>query len=62
MKSNPLKKYLLEIADKVDENTTLEDIYEQLSFLNDIAISEKQYKNNETLSHSQLVKESENWF
>jgi len=56
MTKQALKKSLLEIADKVKDNTSVEDIYKQLSFLLDIEESEQQEKNGQTLTQKQVEK------
>lgn len=61
MEATRLKQYLLEIADKVQDDTELEDIYQQLSLLNDIDISEQQVINGETVPQSEVIKQSERW-
>lgn len=44
MKEVALKKYLIQIANKLTSESTLEDVYEQLSLLSDIDESEQQEK------------------
>ena len=44
MKKVALKKYLIEIANKLTPETTLEDVYQHLSLLSDIDESEQQEK------------------
>lgn len=61
MTKQALKKSLLEIADKVKDNTSVEDIYKQLSFLLDIEESEQQEKNGQTLTQKQVEKLSAKW-
>jgi len=56
-----LRKSLIEIADKVKEETSIEDIYKQMSYLFDIEESEEQEKNGETLTQKQVEKLSRKW-
>jgi hypothetical protein len=61
MRSEKLKQYLLEIAEKIDENTDLEDIYAQLALLADIDESEEQEKNGEVHSQEEVEKMAKEW-
>ena len=61
MKEVALKKYLIQIADKLTPESTLEDVYEQLSLLSDIDESEQQEKNGETLSQKEVQTISQEW-
>lgn len=61
MKEVALKKYLIQIADKLTPESTLEDVYEQLSLLSDIDESEQQEKNGETLSQKDVQTMSREW-
>ncbi len=56
-----LKKYLIQIADKLTPESTLEDVYEQLSLLSDIDESEKQEKSGEILTQAEVQQKSRNW-
>ena len=56
-----LKRSLLEIAEKVKADTSVEDIYKQLSYLFDIEESELQEKNGHTLTQKQVEKLSAKW-
>jgi hypothetical protein len=44
MESSVLKKHLLEIAEKLTPESTIEDVYQHLSLLADIDESENQEK------------------
>jgi predicted transcriptional regulator len=59
--SNKLKEHLLEIASKVTDETSLEDIYLQLALLADIDESEEQETKGEILSHEEVIAKSEQW-
>lgn len=61
MKEVALKKYLTQIADKLTPESTLEDVYEQLSLLSDIDESEQQEKNGKTLSQTEVQSISHEW-
>ena len=61
MKEVALKKYLIQIADKLTPESTLEDVYEQLSLLSDIDESEQQEKNGETFSQQEVENISKEW-
>ena len=61
MKQVALKKYLIQIAEKLSPDSTLEDVYEQLSLLSDIDESEQQEKNGETLSQKDVQTISKEW-
>lgn len=58
---NKLKEHLLEIANKVTDNTSLEDVYQQLSLLADIEESEKEEAAGQTLTHEEVVSKSGKW-
>jgi len=59
--TNKLKEHLIEIANKVTDQTSLEDIYLQLSLLTDIDVSEEQEAKGEVLSHDEVKAKSEQW-
>jgi hypothetical protein len=61
MKEVALKKYLIQIADKLTPESTLEDVYEQLSLLSDIDESEQQEKNGEILTQKEVQTMSREW-
>jgi hypothetical protein len=50
MKEVKLKEYLKQIAERLTEDSTLEDVFEQLSLLADIDESEEQEKNGDVLT------------
>ena len=56
-----LKNNLLQIAQQVDQHTTLEDVYKLLAMLEDIEESEAQAERGEVLTHEEVVKQSEQW-
>ncbi len=59
--TNKLKEHLIEIANKVTDQTSLEDIYLQLALLTDIDESEEQEAKGEVLSHDEVKEKSEQW-
>jgi len=59
--TNKLKEHLIEIANKVTDQTSLEDIYLQLSLLTDIDESEEQEANGDVLSHEEVIAKSDEW-
>ena len=61
MKEVALKRYLIQIADKLTPESTLEDVYEQLSLLSDIDESEQQERRGEILTQQEVKKESLEW-
>lgn len=61
MEKTRLKKSLIEIAEKVNDKTTVEDIYNRLAFLLDIEESEEQERNGKVFSQSQVEKMSKKW-
>ena len=56
-----LKKHLIQIADKLKPDSTLEDVYEHLSLLTDIEISENQEKNQEVFAQEEVQHQSKQW-
>lgn len=56
-----LKEYLNTIAGQLTPESTLEDVYEQLSLLADIEISEEQERNGEVLSQAEVEQQSKEW-
>ena len=56
-----LKEHLKQIANTLTSESTLEDVYEQLSLLSDIEISEQQDKVGEILTQREVELESKEW-
>jgi len=52
MTTTTIKKSFLEIASKVNRNTTIEDVYKHLALLNDIEKLEEQEKEGKVLTHN----------
>ena len=61
MQSTKIKEYLLQIADRVTPETTLEDIYNQLALLSDIDESERQDQDGKTYSQDQVEQKTKEW-
>ncbi|MCC5938077.1 MAG: hypothetical protein JJU34_12415 [Lunatimonas sp.] len=61
MKAVKLKAYLNQIADRLTEDSTLEDLYEQLSLLADIDESEEQVEKGEILTQKEVEERSKEW-
>jgi len=61
MESSVLKKYLLEIAEKLTPESTIEDVYQHLSMLADIDESEDQEKKGEVFTQNQVREASGKW-
>ena len=56
-----LKEHLIQIAGRLTKDSTLEDVYDQLSLLADIEESEEQFENGETITHAEAIEESKEW-
>jgi hypothetical protein len=56
-----LKDHLIQIADRLTPESTIEDVFEQLSLLSDIEISEEQERVGETLTHEEVDEASKGW-
>lgn len=56
-----LKEHLIQIADQLTSKSTLEDVYEHLSLLSDIEISEEQERSGEVLSQQEVIERSKEW-
>lgn len=56
-----LKEHLIQIAEQLTSESTLEDVYEQLSLLNDIELSQQQEEEGEVLTQSEVVARSREW-
>ena len=61
MQSTKIKEYLLQIADKVTPETTLEDIYNQLALLSDIDESEKEVQDGKVYTQDQVEQKAKEW-
>ena len=56
-----IKQTLLQIANRVNSTTTIEDVYEQLALLADIEKSEQQEKQGEVFTHKEIAKKAKKW-
>ncbi|MCX2745640.1 MULTISPECIES: hypothetical protein [Cytophagales] len=61
MNEETLKKYLIQIADQLTPESTLEDVYDQLALLADIDESEEQEKKGEIFTQQQVRDKSKEW-
>ncbi len=61
MSGTKIKQSLLEIANRVNSSTTIEDVYEQLALLADIEKSEEQEKQGKVFTHKEVVKKAKKW-
>ena len=61
MEASKLKEHLILIANGVNENTSIEDIYQQLALLADIDESEEQHLRGETVTHQNVIERSKEW-
>ncbi len=60
-KAKNSKKYLHQIADQVDDSTTLEDIYKELALLADIEESEAQEERGEVYTQTEVENMARKW-
>lgn len=56
-----LKENLKQIADRINEKTSIEDVFKELSLLIDIEESEEQEKNGEIYSQKEVETLSKQW-
>ncbi|HSI75095.1 MAG TPA: hypothetical protein VK957_04355 [Lunatimonas sp.] len=61
IKAVKLKAYLNQIADRLTENSTLEDVSEQLSLLADVDESEEQVERGGILTQKEVEERSKEW-
>ena len=61
MSSEKLKEYLHLVAEQVKEETSLEDVYDQLALLADIDESEQEVKRGDVVSHEEVISKSKEW-
>lgn len=61
MQSQKLKEYLYQIANQVDDSTTLEDIYKELALLADIEESEAQEERGEVYTQTEVENMAKEW-
>ena len=61
MEGSVLKKHLLEIAEKLTSESTIEDVYQHLSMLADIDESEDQEKKGEVITQNEVREASGKW-
>lgn len=61
MKNTKLKEHLLQIAGNLTLESTLQDVYEQLSLLEDIEESHLQEEKGEVLTQAEVELKSREW-
>lgn len=61
MTASKIKQSLLEIANRVKSNTTIEDVYEQLALLSDIEKSEQQEREGKVFTQKEVEKKAKKW-
>lgn len=61
LKGQLLKNYLLKLVEKINEQTTVEDIFKQIALIEDIYIAEQQIAAGEGISQEELEKRSKLW-
>ena len=61
MTTTTIKKSFLEIASKVNRNTTIEEFYEYLALINDIEKLEEQEKKGKVLTHNAVKNNAKKW-
>lgn len=61
MTGSKIKQSLLEIANRVKSNTTIEDVYEQLALLSDIEKSEQQERESKVFTQKEVEKKAKKW-
>ena len=61
MDAKTIKGYLHEISEKVDDTTTIEDIYNHLALLREIDEAEEQMRMGLVVPHQDFKKMSQEW-
>lgn len=61
LKGQLLKTYLLQIIEKIDDKTTVEDVFKQIALLEDIYIAEQQIDRGEGITQEEIEKRSQQW-
>ena len=61
MTASKIKQSLLEIANRVKSDTTIEDVYEQLALLSDIEKSEQQEREGKVFTQKEVEKKAKKW-
>lgn len=56
-----LKEHLIQIAEGLTSESTLEDVYQQLSLLADIETSEQQEQNGQVLTQEEVEQQAREW-
>ncbi|NOS91383.1 MAG: hypothetical protein HOP30_05645 [Cyclobacteriaceae bacterium] len=61
MNTEKLKEYLHQIADSVNKDTRLDDIYDQLALLEDIDESEEEEKAGKVIAQEEVILRAKKW-
>jgi len=61
METQTLKSRLLEIAEQLPLEASLEDVYAQLALLNDIDMAEDEVRRGETYTHKEVEQMAAKW-
>jgi len=61
MTAATLKESLLHIAEKIDSNTSIEDVFKELSYIADVDESEQQEESGQTLSQEEVKLMAKKW-
>jgi hypothetical protein len=61
MNTEKLKEYLHQIADNVNKDTRLDDIYDQLALLADIDESEEEEKAGKVIAQEEVILRAKEW-
>jgi formate dehydrogenase maturation protein FdhE len=61
MNTEKLKEYLHQIANNVNKDTRLDDIYEQLALLEDIDESEEEERAGKVIAQEEVISRAKEW-
>lgn len=61
MTAAALKESLLHIAEKIDSNTSIEDVFKELSYIADVDESEQQEESGQTLLQEEVKLMAKKW-
>ena len=61
MNTEKLEEYLHQIADNVNKDTRVDDIYDQLALLEDIDESEEEERAGKVIAHEEVILRAKEW-
>ncbi len=61
MKTETLRSRLVDIANRLPDEATLEQVYAQLALLNDIDMAEEEVRRGETYTHQEVKQMASKW-